>query len=91
MEAASRFEEHQRAAQESEAEAILKSRAEEVFRDPDSPVGGTARRVSSSATKPCAEPPTSGFCKRWWPRQGLAIDRLRVDGAALASCRTSQT
>src|SRR6266545_4821039 len=37
MEAASRFEDRQRAAQESEAEAILKSRAEEVFRDPDSP------------------------------------------------------
>jgi protein-disulfide isomerase len=40
MEAARRFEQRQRAAEESEATAVLKARAEEIFRDKDSPVGG---------------------------------------------------
>jgi protein-disulfide isomerase len=40
MEAARRFEQRQRAADESEATAVLKARADEIFRDKDSPVGG---------------------------------------------------
>ena len=40
MEAARRFEQRQRAAEEGEATAVLKARAEEIFRDRDSPVGG---------------------------------------------------
>src|SRR5712691_2219883 len=40
MEAANRFEARQRAHEQTEAEAILKSRAEDVFRDADSPVAG---------------------------------------------------
>lgn len=40
MEAARRFEQRQRAAEESEATAVLKARADEIFRDKDSPVGG---------------------------------------------------
>jgi len=40
MEAARRFEQRQQAAEESEATAVLKARAEEIFRDGDSPVGG---------------------------------------------------
>lgn len=40
MEAARRFEQRQRAAEESEATAVLKVRAEEIFRDSNSPVGG---------------------------------------------------
>lgn len=40
MEAARRFEQRQRAAEESEITAVLKSRADEIFRDKESPVGG---------------------------------------------------
>lgn len=40
MEAVGRLEARSRAAEESEAQATLKSRADEVFRDPASPVGG---------------------------------------------------
>ena len=40
MEAAQRFEQRQRAAEESEATAVLKARADEIFRDKDNPVGG---------------------------------------------------
>jgi protein-disulfide isomerase len=40
MEAARRFEQRQRAAEESEATAVLKARAEEILRDGASPVGG---------------------------------------------------
>jgi protein-disulfide isomerase len=40
MEAARRFEQRQRVADESEATAVLKARADEIFRDKDSPVGG---------------------------------------------------
>lgn len=40
MEAAQRFEQRQRAAEESEAGTVLKARADEIFRDGDSPVGG---------------------------------------------------
>lgn len=39
MEAARRFEQRQRTAEESEASAVLKARADEIFRDGDSPVG----------------------------------------------------
>lgn len=40
MEAARRFEQRQRAAEEREATAVVKARADEIFRDKDSPVGG---------------------------------------------------
>lgn len=40
MEAARRFEQHQRAAEESEAMSVLKTRDEEILRDRDTPVGG---------------------------------------------------
>lgn len=40
MEAARRFEQRQRAAEEGEATTVLKARAEEILRDGDSPVGG---------------------------------------------------
>ena len=40
MESARRFEQRQRTAEKSEATAVLKARAEEIFRDRDSPVGG---------------------------------------------------
>lgn len=40
MEAVGRLEARNRATEESEAQAALKSRADEVFRDPASPVGG---------------------------------------------------
>lgn len=40
MEAVGRLEERNRAAEESEAQAALKARVDEVFRDPASPVGG---------------------------------------------------
>lgn len=40
MEAARRFEQRQRAAEEGEATSVLKSRADEIFRDASSPVGG---------------------------------------------------
>src|SRR5260370_31115735 len=40
MEAVQRLETRSRAAEESEAQAALKSRADEVFRDQASPVGG---------------------------------------------------
>jgi len=40
IEAARRFEQGQRAVEESDATASLKARAEEIFRDSDSPVGG---------------------------------------------------
>lgn len=40
MEAAQRLEQRQRAAQESETVVALKARAEELFRDKNSPVGG---------------------------------------------------
>jgi protein-disulfide isomerase len=40
VEAVERLEARRRAAEESEAQAMLKSRAEQVFRDPASPVGG---------------------------------------------------
>ncbi|MBZ0147804.1 MAG: DsbA family protein [Pseudorhodoplanes sp.] len=40
MEAARRFEQRQRAAAEGEATSVLKSRADEIFRDAGSPVGG---------------------------------------------------
>jgi len=40
MEAARRFEQRQRAAEEGEATAVLKTRSEEILRDRDSPVGG---------------------------------------------------
>jgi protein-disulfide isomerase len=40
MEAAQRFEQRQHAAEESEAMSVLKSRADEIFRDAGSPVGG---------------------------------------------------
>ena len=39
-EALQRLEERQRAAEASEAKAVLKTKADEVFRDPASPVGG---------------------------------------------------
>lgn len=42
MEAVERYQERKRAAEESEAQALLKARADELFRDPDSPVGGNA-------------------------------------------------
>lgn len=40
IEAVQRFEQRQRAAEEGEATAVLKARADEIFRDKDSPVGG---------------------------------------------------
>ena len=40
MEAARRFEQRQRAAEETEATVVLKARSEEIFRDRDSPVSG---------------------------------------------------
>lgn len=40
MEAARRFEKRQRAAEESDATAVLKARSEESFRDGDNPVSG---------------------------------------------------
>lgn len=40
MEAVQRLETRRRAAEDGEAQAVLKSRADEVFRDPASPVGG---------------------------------------------------
>ena len=40
MEAARRFEQRQRAAEEGEAVAALTARADEILRDPDTPVGG---------------------------------------------------
>lgn len=40
IEAARRFEQRQRAAEASDTTAALKARAEEIFRDSDSPVGG---------------------------------------------------
>ncbi len=40
MDAARRFEQRQRVAEESEATTVLKVRAEEILRDRDSPVGG---------------------------------------------------
>lgn len=40
MEAARRLEQLQRVAEEGEAAAVVKARAEEIFRDGDSPVGG---------------------------------------------------
>ena len=40
MEAARRFEQSQRAAEEGEATAVLKTRSEEILRDRDSPVSG---------------------------------------------------
>ncbi len=42
MEAVERFQERKRAAEQGEAQAVLKARSDEVFRDPDSPVGGNA-------------------------------------------------
>jgi protein-disulfide isomerase len=42
VEAIERYQERKRAAEQGEAQAILKARADEVFRDPDSPVGGNA-------------------------------------------------
>ena len=43
VKAIERYQKRQRAAEESEAQAILKARADEIFRDPDSPVGGNAK------------------------------------------------
>ena len=43
MEAVKRYQERKRAAEEGEAKSVLKARANEVFRDPDSPVGGNAK------------------------------------------------
>ncbi len=40
MEAVRRLESRQQAAEQSEAQVLLKARAEEIFRDADSPVGG---------------------------------------------------
>nr|WP_281721399.1 DsbA family protein [Nitrosomonas nitrosa] len=40
IEAIERYQERKRAAEQSEAQAVLKARADEIFRDPDSPVGG---------------------------------------------------
>lgn len=40
MEAVRRFESRQQAREESEVQQVLKARAEEILRDPDSPVGG---------------------------------------------------
>jgi protein-disulfide isomerase len=42
VEAFERYQERGRAAEQSEAQAVLKARADEIFRDPDSPVGGNA-------------------------------------------------
>lgn len=42
VEAMERYQERRRIAEQSEAQAVLKARADEVFRDPDSPVGGNA-------------------------------------------------
>jgi protein-disulfide isomerase len=42
MEAVERYQERKRAAEQSETQVVLKTRADEVFRDPDSPVGGNA-------------------------------------------------
>lgn len=42
MEAVERYQERRRAAEQGEAQGVLKARADEVFRDPDSPVGGNA-------------------------------------------------
>jgi len=42
IEAIERYQERKRGAEQSEAQAVLKARADEVFRDPDSPVGGNA-------------------------------------------------
>ncbi len=40
LEAMERYQERRRTAEQGEAQAILKARADEVFRDPQSPVGG---------------------------------------------------
>lgn len=40
IEAIERHQERKRAAEQSEAQSVLKARADEIFRDPDSPVGG---------------------------------------------------
>ncbi len=40
IEALERFQERKKRAEQTEAQALLKARADEVFRDPDSPVGG---------------------------------------------------
>lgn len=42
VEAIERYQERKRAAEQSEAQAVLKARADEIFRDQDSPVGGNA-------------------------------------------------
>ncbi len=42
VEAIERYQERRRAAEQGEAQAVLKARADEVFRDPHSPVGGNA-------------------------------------------------
>lgn len=43
MEAARRFEQRQRVAEESEATSVLKARADEIFRDADNPVSGNPK------------------------------------------------
>lgn len=40
FEAAQRYEARQRTAEQTEAQAVVKTRADEILRDPDSPVGG---------------------------------------------------
>src|SRR6516165_8064917 len=40
VESLNRMEERQRASAETEVQALIKSHADEIFRDPDSPVGG---------------------------------------------------
>ena len=42
VEAIERYQERRRSADQDEAQAVLKARADEVFRDPDSPVSGNA-------------------------------------------------
>lgn len=42
VEAIEQYQERKRAAEQGEAQAVLKVRADEIFRDPDSPVGGDA-------------------------------------------------
>jgi len=43
FEAAQRYEARQRAAQETEAQSVIKTRADDILRDPDSPVGGNPK------------------------------------------------
>lgn len=78
VEAIERYQERKRAAEQSEAQAILKARTDEVFRDPDSPVGGNA---NGDATLVEFFDYNCPYCRRVGPvmRQLEAADaRLRI-------------